>query len=418
MAADPNAGLARRRKAMGLTQEALAELLSVDRVSVSRWERGVTEPQPYLRADLASALRLTPAELESLLVAAKPLPPPERRRHPAVGPHDEGDHMLRRDILRLAAVTAAAIATPRSAPVHDVRDLDAQHAVGEHLWRAYGRTHSKAAMYPVVGDHLDAVREGLRLPQSTESFRARCRLAAGAFQLAGEILFDSSAHADAISCYTLAADAARQAGDDDLWACAMLRHALVHLVAGRPHEAEELAAAAVAVARRGDPGLTTGYWAAAVRAEALAGMGEKDACLRELDRAEEVDRRNVTGNGGWLRFDGARIPEQRGACLMALGDHAGASDALEAAAAVAVTPRRSAAVHTDLAVLAVRAGDLDRLAGHVETVVELERHNDSGYIRHKLRSLRQRIGEPGGNRRLAWIVERLDEVAWNPGPAV
>lgn len=35
-----SAGLRRIRKALGLTQKALAEALGVDRVSVARWERG------------------------------------------------------------------------------------------------------------------------------------------------------------------------------------------------------------------------------------------------------------------------------------------------------------------------------------------------------------------------------------------
>lgn len=36
--------LAQRRKALGLTQDALAGLLGVERSTVVRWERGETEP--------------------------------------------------------------------------------------------------------------------------------------------------------------------------------------------------------------------------------------------------------------------------------------------------------------------------------------------------------------------------------------
>ena len=38
--------LAQRRKAVGLTQEQLAEQLGVERTTVVRWERGTTEPLP------------------------------------------------------------------------------------------------------------------------------------------------------------------------------------------------------------------------------------------------------------------------------------------------------------------------------------------------------------------------------------
>src|SRR5215469_5138491 len=75
MRADASAGgtgrrqrLARRRKALGLTQESLAELLDVERSTVIRWERGETEPLPWMRPKLATALRVSADRLEELLV--------------------------------------------------------------------------------------------------------------------------------------------------------------------------------------------------------------------------------------------------------------------------------------------------------------------------------------------------------------
>ncbi|MFC9251907.1 hypothetical protein [Amycolatopsis thailandensis] len=53
--------------------------------------------------------------------------------------------------------------------------------------------------------------------------------------------------------------------------------------------------------------MTTRHGAAAVQAEALAGLGDLYACQRALDTAAEVQ--DLTGqvhNGGWLRFDGSR----------------------------------------------------------------------------------------------------------------
>ncbi|HWD79609.1 MAG TPA: helix-turn-helix transcriptional regulator [Kribbella sp.] len=40
-------GLARRRAAMGFTQETLAEHLGLERSTVGRWERGTGTPQPW-----------------------------------------------------------------------------------------------------------------------------------------------------------------------------------------------------------------------------------------------------------------------------------------------------------------------------------------------------------------------------------
>jgi tetratricopeptide (TPR) repeat protein/transcriptional regulator with XRE-family HTH domain len=59
--------LVRRRKALGLTQEALAELVAVGRSTVVRWERGESEPLPSVRSRLARALKVSADQLESLL---------------------------------------------------------------------------------------------------------------------------------------------------------------------------------------------------------------------------------------------------------------------------------------------------------------------------------------------------------------
>jgi tetratricopeptide (TPR) repeat protein/transcriptional regulator with XRE-family HTH domain len=61
--------LVQRRKALGLTQEALAELLAVGRSTVVRWERGESEPLPSIRPRLARALNVSADLLEGLLAA-------------------------------------------------------------------------------------------------------------------------------------------------------------------------------------------------------------------------------------------------------------------------------------------------------------------------------------------------------------
>lgn len=62
--------LAQRRKAVGLSQERLAEVMSVDRSTVVRWERADTDPQPWQRPRLADALRISVEELAELLADA------------------------------------------------------------------------------------------------------------------------------------------------------------------------------------------------------------------------------------------------------------------------------------------------------------------------------------------------------------
>jgi transcriptional regulator with XRE-family HTH domain len=72
--------LAERRKALGLTQEVLADLMGVERTTVVRWERGETAPLPWIRPKLARALRVSADRLEELLA------PGGTAGHDAIGP--------------------------------------------------------------------------------------------------------------------------------------------------------------------------------------------------------------------------------------------------------------------------------------------------------------------------------------------
>jgi transcriptional regulator with XRE-family HTH domain len=67
MVVTPRTALARRRVAVGHSQESLAELLKVERSTVGRWEQGKTAPQPWVRPDLAAALGLATDQLDGLL---------------------------------------------------------------------------------------------------------------------------------------------------------------------------------------------------------------------------------------------------------------------------------------------------------------------------------------------------------------
>lgn len=60
-------GLSQRRRAVGLTQESLAEQLGVERSTIVRWEAGDTEPLPSIRPGLARALDVSMDHLAALL---------------------------------------------------------------------------------------------------------------------------------------------------------------------------------------------------------------------------------------------------------------------------------------------------------------------------------------------------------------
>lgn len=65
---------AERRKAVGHTQESLAARLGVDRTTVVRWERGDSDPQPWVRRGLADVLEVSVDELARLLLPDSTVP--------------------------------------------------------------------------------------------------------------------------------------------------------------------------------------------------------------------------------------------------------------------------------------------------------------------------------------------------------
>ena len=71
-------------------------------------------------------------------------------------------------------------------------------------------------------------------------------------------------------------------------------------------------------------------------------------------------------NGGWLRFDGSRLAEERGTCYIELGCHDLAESALADALGQKLSPRRRGSVLTDLAALGVQRRDVDQLLEYGE----------------------------------------------------
>jgi transcriptional regulator with XRE-family HTH domain len=78
--------LAQRRKAVGLSQEALADVLGVERSTVVRWEAGETEPLPWIRPKLAGALRVSVDQLGELLGRTGPAALRQPAAEPTIEP--------------------------------------------------------------------------------------------------------------------------------------------------------------------------------------------------------------------------------------------------------------------------------------------------------------------------------------------
>jgi transcriptional regulator with XRE-family HTH domain len=412
-------GLAERRRAQGYSQEGLAHALGVDRRTVGRWDTGKTTPQPQLRPRLAELLNLDLDELDAL-VGPPQAARPESAGSPARDHHGSGDldDMIRRQFLRAIAVTSALVALP----------ADDSEALAEgtlrgaaddflrmngHLWHVYQLARAKSSVYPLVRDQLTTLNDTLGGQQETVT-RALCGAAGDLFQLAGEVAFDGNRYTDAAASYTLAASASKEAKSYDLWACALVRHAYVDLYERRYADAANTLSAAERVARHGDSFLTTRYWVASVQAEAYAGLGNLSACERALDTAEKVtDLSGSAHNGGWLRFDGSRLAEERGARYVQLGRLDLAEKALTAALgqdalAAGQSFRRRGAVLTDLASIGAKRHDPDQVLTYGREALHLARETSSGYVARRLQRLQTDLGPLARDARVVELGADID----------
>lgn len=395
--------LAKRRRTQGFTQEGFAHAMGVDRRTAGRWEKGTAKPQPHQRPKMAALLRMDLEDLDALLDAdAAGGPSPSACHSP-----EDMDEMIRREFLRLMTVSSA-LAGGLDAPQGDADGFD---LMNRHLWQVYQLARAKQSVLPAVRAQLSTMNDALS--EGGVPLSPFCVAAADLYQLAGELAFDANRYGDAIACYALAASASREVKAFDLWACALIRSAYVDLSERRYERAAETLGAARRLALRGDSTLSTRYWAASVQAEAYACLRDVDACKEAIDEAQKVeDLRGLVSNGGWLRFDGSRLPEERGARYLQLNRLDLAESALhEALGQKPLAPgasfRRRGAALTDLAVVGARRKDPEQAVQYGREALLLARASGSGYVARRLQDLTAELVAFGRDRR---VVELKAEI--------
>jgi transcriptional regulator with XRE-family HTH domain len=337
--------------------------------------------------------------------------------------HQQTDAIHRREFLRLLSMAGIALATSSIADHLDVEQMDffasrpsrldveaveEYAALNTSLWRVFGSIKSKGVALPLVHEQLGVLTSSLRGVQAAPMRQRLCGLTSDLFQLAGEIFFDGNLYTEATHCYALAGTAAKEADAFDLWACAMARHAYVDVYGRRFDRALPVLELAAGLARKGDDTLSTRHWVNAVRAQALAGLGDVDACQQALDSAAEV--RSLKGaiqNGGWLRFDGSRLAEERGTCYVQLRRPDLAEATLTDALRQKLSLRRRGIVLTDLAMVGVQRRDPDRIVTYADAALDTARQTGSGVIGRKLQGLRLDLGSFLGDSRVRQVDKQI-----------
>lgn len=401
----------------GLGVLALARKVPCDKAMISRLVNGGTRPSEQMAQRLDDVLGAG-----GQLAAARRSQPACRRAAPPAQPEPEDDdEMNRRELLRIFSLTGAVMAAgvdwerlatlggQRPASAADAAELAAMNA---HLWAVFAGSRSKRLAFPIVREQLGVVTVAMQRPQNGEIYQRLCAVAADLFQLAGEILFDATRYTDAAHCYTLAATAGREARSADLHACALTRHAFIGVYEGQPRSATPLLELAAGLAARGDHALSTRYWVAAVQAEAYAGLGEQHATERALETSAGVT--GMSGrihNGGWLRFDGSRLAEERGTCYAALGRPELAEAALLAALEGNLSARRRGGVHADLATTAVQRRGLGQAADYARPALDIARDTGSGVVGRKLTGLQRSLAPFMRDTRARQLRDQITAVA-------
>jgi len=216
---------AKRRKALGFTQESLATLLNVERSTVVRWEAGKSEPLAWLWPKLTAALKVTPEQLTDLLA--------EGSNHVQLTRivDKDGqieDDMKRRDMLKALGIGAVSMTVPTSSHADTLAAISSRGGkVGQFevasLFAHTARLRrldnflGGADTYNLYASELIKTTNFVRKASCTNDTRqALTCIVAEQAQLAGWAAFDAGMQQEAKRHYLASLTAAREAQNSAL----------------------------------------------------------------------------------------------------------------------------------------------------------------------------------------------------------
>ncbi|MFI9645314.1 helix-turn-helix transcriptional regulator [Streptomyces sp. NPDC052040] len=326
--------LVRRRRALGFTQESLAEQLGVERSTVRRWEAGGSSPLPFIRPRLAGLLRVGAEELEDLLTAVSST------------------------AFRRTERVSYALRHPSGVDLIVAAELRSEM---ENLTDRYD-VEPSATLLAEAAQHLDKtafLADGAPVGRVQRELRA---LQADAATLMGQLIWDVSQrrdHTSARAYYAQSLELARHLRHHATEGHALLRTCYVALYGANDHrQGLELALQAARVARKTSHALTG--LALLHAAEAHAFLGEASQCERALLGAERRLERSDGTDAAHELFTPTHFGRLAGSCYLTLGKFDKAQQFLQDTAACMQGRRKSRAIVLgNLVLAAIRRGDLE-----------------------------------------------------------
>jgi transcriptional regulator with XRE-family HTH domain len=348
------ASFAARRKAVGFSQDQLAERLKVDRSTVVRWESGETEPQPWLRPRLAKALQVSFEQLNELLVEASAVV--------ADGDTERLDYTLTHP----GSADLVTVAQLR----REVQQLDQQYV-----------SVPSASLLADAGQALGQVRF---LAANAASLRVRRELSAveaEAAILMGQLVWDASQrrdHASARRYFNQAVAAGRQVRDPAAEGLALLRMAMIALYGeGDPRAGLALAEQAAETTEHVSDVIAGLTWLHAAEAHAM--LGDRRRCESALATADTTLTRVNGMDRAFELYSATQFGRMAGSCYLSLADTRRAVSVLEdTAAALGDGSKSQAVVLGNLALALIRQEDLDEAAGWMHEAMDVIERNWGG----------------------------------------
>lgn len=344
---------AARRKAVGFSQEQLAERLSIDRSTVARWESGETEPQPWIRPRLARILQVSVDQLDGLLADGGLT-------------ESEAAERMNYTLKHPGSADLVTVAHLR----HQVQELDEQYV---HV--------PSTALLAHAGQHLGQVRFLATHAVSGRVRRELYAVEAEAAILMGQLVWDASQrrdHSSARMYLDQAIEAARQVRDPAAEGLALLRKAMIALY-GERNPIEGLALAKRTVETTGHVSDVLAGLATLHAAEAHAMLGDLAPCEAALAAADTQLGRVNELDAAIELYSVTQFGRMAGSCYLFLEDTRRAQGLLEETAASLSDHSKSQAIALgNLALALIRQGNLDEAAGRLHEAIDVIELNWGG----------------------------------------
>lgn len=298
--------LARRRAAMGFTQESLAEQLGIERSTVGRWERGTMTPLPWHQPKLAAALDLSPDELAEVLG------------------DDHGQPAGSLTTIPVTTESSIAMTGQLSLRGYHGPDVVARIQATAQAFQAADRRVGGGMLYPSVAQYLNVEIGPLLLnPGHGMDGSALFAAAASMTEIAGWMSHDGGQDILAYQYFDKAFRLAIAARNQALVAnaCASMAHLAVEF--GQSDNALRIATVGLDRSRM-EPG-TKRLLARlhSMRARAFALQEDRLSCTKELGAAERTlaDANNETVAEWIAKFDDASLASEAALCFLKLAEY-------------------------------------------------------------------------------------------------